>query len=108
MLDGVIAFPPEYAQRYRARGYWQDKALATEALVKQAFANNPQIEQAVLNLKNNEITIKAENYVIEPKGDKKFIQVTRFNCSRPWLQALLTDFAQNRKVELPSWAAAAL
>ena len=30
MLDGVIAFPPEYAQRYRARGYWQDKSLATE------------------------------------------------------------------------------
>src|SRR6516164_6810570 len=30
MLDGVIAFPREYAQRCRARGYWQDKALATE------------------------------------------------------------------------------
>ena len=32
MLDGVIAFPPEYAARYRARGYWQDKALATPAV----------------------------------------------------------------------------
>jgi outer membrane protein len=30
-----------------------------EDLVKQAYANNPQIEQAVLNMKNNEITIKA-------------------------------------------------
>src|SRR5579871_1988841 len=30
MLEGVVKFPPEYAQRYRARGYWQDKALATE------------------------------------------------------------------------------
>src|SRR5215475_14434071 len=30
MLDGVVAFPPEYAQRYRERGYWQDKSLATE------------------------------------------------------------------------------
>ena len=30
MLDGVVKFPPEYAKRYRARGYWQDKSLATE------------------------------------------------------------------------------
>ena len=30
-----------------------------EDLVKQAYSNNPQIEQAVLNMKNNEITIKA-------------------------------------------------
>jgi outer membrane protein len=30
-----------------------------EDLVKQAYANNPQIEQAALNMKNNEITIKA-------------------------------------------------
>jgi outer membrane protein len=30
-----------------------------EELVKDAYANNPQIEQAVLNMKNNEITIKA-------------------------------------------------
>src|SRR5258705_12272810 len=30
-----------------------------EQLVQQAYANNPQIEQAVLNMKNNEITIKA-------------------------------------------------
>jgi outer membrane protein len=31
----------------------------TENLVKLAYVNNPQIEQAVLNMKNNEITIKA-------------------------------------------------
>ena len=30
-----------------------------EDLVKVAYVNNPQIEQAVLNMKNNEITIKA-------------------------------------------------
>jgi len=30
MLDGVVPFPPEYAKRYRARGYWQDKSLAQE------------------------------------------------------------------------------
>src|SRR5262249_35066783 len=30
MLTGVVPFPPEYAARYRAKGYWQDKSLADE------------------------------------------------------------------------------
>ena len=30
MLNGVIPFPPEFAQRYRERGYWSDKSLAEE------------------------------------------------------------------------------
>jgi 2,3-dihydroxybenzoate-AMP ligase len=29
-LSGVVAFPPEFAARYRAKGYWQDKSLAQE------------------------------------------------------------------------------
>jgi 2,3-dihydroxybenzoate---[aryl-carrier protein] ligase len=28
MLDGVVRFPPEFAARYRARGYWGDRSLA--------------------------------------------------------------------------------
>jgi 2,3-dihydroxybenzoate-AMP ligase len=30
MLDGVVRFPPDYAKRYRERGYWRDNSLATE------------------------------------------------------------------------------
>jgi 2,3-dihydroxybenzoate-AMP ligase len=30
MLDGVVPFPPEFARRYREKGYWQDKSLAQE------------------------------------------------------------------------------
>ena len=29
-LSGVVPFPPEFAQRYRNQGYWQDKSLAEE------------------------------------------------------------------------------
>jgi len=36
-----------------------EEDTSVEDLVKQAYTNNPQIEQAVLNMKNNEITIKA-------------------------------------------------
>jgi 2,3-dihydroxybenzoate-AMP ligase len=28
MLDGVVPFPSEFAARYRAKGYWEDKSLA--------------------------------------------------------------------------------
>ena len=30
MLQGVVHFPPEFASRYRAKGYWQDRTLAQE------------------------------------------------------------------------------
>jgi 2,3-dihydroxybenzoate-AMP ligase len=35
-----VPFPPEFAQRYRARGYWQDKSLAAEfAVIFDRFAD---------------------------------------------------------------------
>ena len=30
MLDGVVPFPQEFADRYRAKGYWRDQSLARE------------------------------------------------------------------------------
>src|SRR5467141_3571914 len=30
MLAGVVPFPPEFAQRYRDKGYWRDRSLAEE------------------------------------------------------------------------------
>ena len=30
MLPGVVPFPPEFAQRYRERGYWRNQSLAQE------------------------------------------------------------------------------
>ena len=39
MLEGVVPFPPEFAARYRERGYWQDKSLSQEfAAVFERFA----------------------------------------------------------------------
>ncbi|HEX2227392.1 MAG TPA: AMP-binding protein, partial [Candidatus Binatia bacterium] len=29
MLEGVVRFPPEFATRYRAKGYWEDRSLAS-------------------------------------------------------------------------------
>jgi 2,3-dihydroxybenzoate-AMP ligase len=30
MLEGVVPFPPEFAKRYRAKGYWLDQSIAAE------------------------------------------------------------------------------
>jgi outer membrane protein TolC len=46
-----------------------EEDMKVEDLVKQAYVNNPQIEQAVLNMKNNEITIKAEKNGLLPTVD---------------------------------------
>ena len=40
MLEGVVPLPPEFAQRYREKGYWRDKSLADEfAVVFERYAS---------------------------------------------------------------------
>ncbi|MDE1903935.1 MAG: AMP-binding protein [Alphaproteobacteria bacterium] len=40
MLPGVVPFPPEFAARYRAKGYWRDRPLRDEfAAVWKKFAD---------------------------------------------------------------------
>jgi non-ribosomal peptide synthetase component E (peptide arylation enzyme) len=29
MLPGAVPFPPEFAARYRAKGYWEDRSIAS-------------------------------------------------------------------------------
>ncbi len=46
-----------------------EEDMSQDALVQQAYVNNPQIEQAVLSMKNNQITIKAEKNGLLPTVD---------------------------------------
>jgi len=46
-----------------------EEDMSVEDLVREAYTNNPQIEQAVLNMKNNKITIKAEKNGLLPVLD---------------------------------------
>jgi outer membrane protein TolC len=46
-----------------------EEDMLVEDLVNQAYTNNPSIEQAVLNMKNNEITIKAFKNGLLPTVD---------------------------------------
>ena len=46
-----------------------EEDMAVDDLVKQAFTDNPQVEQAVLAMKNNEITIRGEKNGLLPIVD---------------------------------------
>lgn len=46
-----------------------EEDMSQEDLIKQAYVDNPQIEQATLSMKNNEITIKAEKNGLLPTVD---------------------------------------
>jgi outer membrane protein len=50
-------------------GRTPEEDMKTEDLVKEAFTLNPQIEQAVLNMANNEITIRGEKNGLLPVID---------------------------------------
>lgn len=50
------------------------------------------------------ITVRIVNYVLEQEDGRTFIRATGFNCSRPWLQHVLSDHGVAHRIELPTWA----
>lgn len=61
-----------------------------------------------LNGEVSPITIKVARYELESEGGKKYLRASGFTCTRPWLQAVLTDYGERKRIELPPLAAAAL
>jgi len=58
----------------------------------------------LLHGETDPITIKVMDYSVNSNGTKKYFEAPIITCTRPWLQNLLADFAQNRRIELPNWA----
>lgn len=54
------------------------------------------------------ITVRVENYAVREADGKKLLRFGTCVCSRRWLQNVLNDFARDREIPVPSWAAAAL
>ena len=54
------------------------------------------------------IGVSIEKYRIEQDNGRTFIEVLDSSATRPWMQAAMRDHLHGRKIELPSWAAAAL
>ena len=67
--DPVLTSAPVIPTDRVALDRLPEEDMTVDALVQQAYANNPQIEQAVLSMKNNEITMKAEKNGLLPTVD---------------------------------------
>jgi 2,3-dihydroxybenzoate-AMP ligase len=65
MLPGVVPFPPEYAARYRARGYWQDRSLAQEFdAVFRKFSSRTALVDGERVFSYQDIDRKSENLAL--------------------------------------------
>jgi 2,3-dihydroxybenzoate-AMP ligase len=65
MLPGVVPFPAEFAARYRAKGYWQDKSLAQEfALVFRKYASRVALVDGERSYTYQEIDSKSDNLAL--------------------------------------------
>jgi outer membrane protein len=67
--DKVIATAPVIPTDRVSLERLPEEDMGVDALVQMAYVNNPQIEQAVLTMKNNEITIRALKNGLLPTVD---------------------------------------
>jgi hypothetical protein len=61
-----------------------------------------------LNGEVSPIGVTIEKYRIEQAAGKTFLEVLDSSATRPWMQTAMRDHLHGRRIELPSWAAAAL
>ena len=94
---------------------------AAKAFVNDRIKNYGKVAELNIDSKRHRIDVTCQlkgevspigvtiaNYRIEQKGGKTFIEVLDSSATRPWMQAAMRDHLHGRKIELPSWAAAAL
>jgi 2,3-dihydroxybenzoate-AMP ligase len=69
MLEGVVPFPPEFAKRYRERGYWADKPLAEEfKLVFERYADRVALIDHDRSLTYTELDRLSDNLALNLLG----------------------------------------
>jgi hypothetical protein len=75
-----------------------------------AIDSTRQRIEVVVRLKGevSPVGVTIEKYEIEQRNGKPYLHVLDSSATRPWLQAVMRDYLHGRKIELPSWAAAAL
>ena len=54
------------------------------------------------------IGVTIEKYQLEQRNGKTYLEVLDSSATRPWMQAAMRAHLHGRKIEVPSWAAAAL
>jgi 2,3-dihydroxybenzoate-AMP ligase len=65
MLPGVVPFPPEFAARYRAKGYWEDRTIASvwEEYCRR-YANRIAVIDGEVKATYAQVNARAENLAL--------------------------------------------
>src|SRR4051812_6699847 len=70
MLQGVVPFPPEFAHRYRERGYWADRSLAHElGEVLRRYANRVAVIDGERTFRYRELDELSTNLALNLLGE---------------------------------------
>jgi len=65
VLEGLTPFPPEFAQRYRDRGYWRDRSLAQEfSDMFQAYGPRTALVDGTRSFTYAEIDAQSDNLAL--------------------------------------------
>src|SRR5258706_3981439 len=65
MLPGVTPFPPEFAARYRAKGYWEDRSIAAAWEDRcRSYANRIAVIDGDANVTYDELNARATNLAL--------------------------------------------
>lgn len=65
MLDGFVSFPPDFAKKYRAAGYWRDRTLAdTFGEVCRSHGGRVAVCDATTEVTYAELDARAENLAL--------------------------------------------
>jgi len=91
----------------RAAQFYVNSRIERYGEVRQLTIDSRQKTVEVVCLLHGDpspLTVKIEHYRVEADGLKKIFHATSISCTRTWLQNLLSDYAQNRRIELPAWA----
>ena len=66
MLEGYVGFPPEFAERYRAKGYWQDRSLRDQFAenVFMPFAERTAVSDGDVSVTYAELDAVSEKFAL--------------------------------------------
>ncbi len=82
MLEGVVPFPPEYAARYRAAGYWEDRALREEfGAMFARFADRVALIDGERTYEYADIDRLSTNLALESAWNWASSRSTAWSCS---------------------------
>ncbi len=93
-----------------ARRY-ANQLVARYGTIEKLTLDSRQRRMEIIALLHGEtvpVTLVVDRYTVERDANGAQVRIESCQCSRPWLQALLEDYARGKPFKIPAWAAAVI